>query len=116
MANNLAAESIPWTTVCFHSQQAAEKYLKALLVFHRRVPPRIHALVALLTLCVELNAELAELQPECALLADYAVEVRYLSDLLDVTAEDGRRAVEAMERICSEVELRLTQDTEVGVE
>lgn len=59
IANNLDAESIPWTTVCFHSQQAAEKYLKALLVFHRRVPPRIHDLVALLTQCVELDAELA---------------------------------------------------------
>ena len=26
--NNLAAQEIPWDTICFHSQQAAEKYLK----------------------------------------------------------------------------------------
>lgn len=30
--NNLSATTIPWDTVCFHSQQAAEKLLKALLV------------------------------------------------------------------------------------
>jgi hypothetical protein len=27
--NNLAAKDIPWDTVCFHAQQAAEKVLKA---------------------------------------------------------------------------------------
>lgn len=32
--NNLKAQQIPWDTICFHAQQAAEKYLKALLVFH----------------------------------------------------------------------------------
>ncbi|MBM4080999.1 MAG: HEPN domain-containing protein, partial [Planctomycetes bacterium] len=30
--NNLAAERVPWDTVCFHAQQAAEKMLKAFLV------------------------------------------------------------------------------------
>lgn len=38
--NNLAAGRVPWDTVCFHAQQAAEKSLKALLVFHGREPQR----------------------------------------------------------------------------
>lgn len=33
--NNLAATRAPWDTVCFHAQQAAEKVLKAFLVFHK---------------------------------------------------------------------------------
>ena len=32
--NNLAAKDIPWDTVCFHAQQAAEKVLKAFLISH----------------------------------------------------------------------------------
>jgi hypothetical protein len=27
--NNLVSESVPWDTVCFHAQQAAEKHLQA---------------------------------------------------------------------------------------
>lgn len=37
--NNLAAREIPWDTVCFHAQQCAEKYLKALLVSCKIDPP-----------------------------------------------------------------------------
>ncbi len=51
--NNLASEHVPWDTVCFHSQQAAEKMLKACLVFYRQPAPRSHDLVALLTHCVD---------------------------------------------------------------
>lgn len=32
--NNLAASNVPWDTVCFHAQQAAEKLLKAFLIHH----------------------------------------------------------------------------------
>jgi hypothetical protein len=31
--NNLQAGDVPWDTVCFHAHQAAEKILKAFLVF-----------------------------------------------------------------------------------
>jgi len=34
LENELKAEHTPWSVVCFHAQQAAEKYLKAFLVFH----------------------------------------------------------------------------------
>ncbi len=38
--NNLQAENVPWDTICFHAQQAAEKLLKAFLVYHERMPAR----------------------------------------------------------------------------
>ena len=50
--NNLAAEHVPWDTVCFHAQQVAEKVLKAYLVYHGQRPTRTHDLVALLARCV----------------------------------------------------------------
>lgn len=48
--NNLAAKEIPWDTVGFHAQQCGEKYLKALLVFHRIDFPKIHDLTELYAL------------------------------------------------------------------
>lgn len=47
--NNLAAKDIPWDTVCFHAQQAAEKVLKAFLVARGHDLSKTHDLVALLT-------------------------------------------------------------------
>jgi len=46
--NNLQAESIPYDTVCFHCQQAAEKLLKAYLVDRGVQPPFTHDLLLLL--------------------------------------------------------------------
>ena len=34
--NNLKAENIPTDTVCFHSQQAIEKYMKGAMVYYNK--------------------------------------------------------------------------------
>ena len=43
------AEKI-YNQVCFHSQQCAEKSLKAVLVFEGQIPPKIHRLNTLVAL------------------------------------------------------------------
>ena len=42
--NNLTVARVPWDTVCFHAQQAAEKLLKAFLVYHGHPLLRTHDL------------------------------------------------------------------------
>lgn len=74
--NNLAAARVPWDTVCFHAQQAAEKLLKGFLIFHRHEPQRTHNLVTLLADCVQIDAGLASLEEDCGRLTDYAVAAR----------------------------------------
>ena len=46
--NNLKAEEIPFDTVCFHCQQAAEKFLKAYLTGNRQSYPVTHDLFLIL--------------------------------------------------------------------
>jgi HEPN domain-containing protein len=87
--NNLQAASVPWDTICFHSQQAAEKLLKAVLVFHGLTPPRTHDLVALLTRCIEFDKGLATLEEDCRRLTAYAVGSRYPDDLFDPSKEEA---------------------------
>ena len=101
--NNLKAPEIPWDTICFHAQQAAEKFLKAFLVFHAQPPVPTHDLVALLASCVPLNPALAARQQDCQKLSYYAVAVRYPSDLYEPTETDARQMIEAANRIRSEV-------------
>ena len=101
--NNLSATRVPWDTICFHAQQAAEKLLKALLVFHAHVPGRTHDLVALLTECVPVAPTLAQRQQDCQRLSYYAVAARYPSDVFEPNEKDAREMIEAARRIRSDV-------------
>jgi HEPN domain-containing protein len=65
------------TTICFHSQQCAEKYLKALLTKHGIEPPWIHTLETLLDLIVSEIPELEQFRKILAQLTPYATEYRY---------------------------------------
>ncbi len=63
--------------VCFHSQQCAEKYLKAFLQEHRIRFERRHELNVLLDLCVPLDGEFETLRDTLQSLEHYAVLIRY---------------------------------------
>ena len=53
-----------YDAVCFHSQQCAEKYLKAILQENEREIPKIHNLIELLKLCAEIDSSLVMLQAD----------------------------------------------------
>ena len=83
-------EAPPFSVICFHYQQAAEKYLKGFLAFHGQQFVRTHDLLALLDLCVRLAPAMAALRSPSSHLTDYAVSVRYPS----IEAEPLRRDAE----------------------
>ncbi len=64
-------------SICFHCQQAAEKYLKALLQELGTVVPRTHDLEDLHDLLRARDSTLAGLRQACSILTPYAVEYRY---------------------------------------
>lgn len=105
--NNLASSEIPWDMVCFHAQQIAEKLLKAFLILHQRQARKTHDVVALLTECAQIDQRVGELLDDCRTLLRYAVDSRYPDPLYDPDEQDGRRAVEAMERVRSAMLERL---------
>ncbi len=97
--NNLYAAQVPWDTVCFHAQQAAEKHLKAFLVSCGKLAPRSHDLVALLALCVEAEPALGVLEADCRRLTYYGTTSRYPDETYEPDEEDGRQAFAASLRI-----------------
>src|SRR5260370_25198325 len=77
-ARTLAAVARPKRDVaCFHCQQAAEKYLKALLQEMSLAVPRTHELEDLLDLLLPVDASLASLRRSLRSLTPYAVNFRY---------------------------------------
>jgi HEPN domain-containing protein len=78
VAHKLADENLPpRDIVCFLCQQAAEKYLKAILQESGRVVPRTHDLVNVLNLLLPGNATLVPLRRKSRSLTRYAVDYRY---------------------------------------
>jgi len=94
--NNLRSEDIPYDTVCFHCQQAAEKCLKACLVSVGEPPPITHDLLLLLEKILPSNRAVESLRDQLALLMPYAVEIRYPDDWFMPSEEDSREAREAV--------------------
>ena len=85
-------DNCPFDTVCFHAQQCAEKYLKALLVFRSTDFPKTHDLVILLRLLSggeSIAMPVDEVQP----LNRYTIEARYPGDWEPITRVDAEEAV-----------------------
>ena len=64
--------------VCFHSQQALEKILKAFLIFHKIIPKKVHTLVFLLEECSRIDSSLAKLMSEIKNMDRFYIAARYL--------------------------------------
>ena len=91
--NNVAADNIPWDTVYFHAQQAAEKTIKAYLAYHSLPITRTHDLVALLSKATEIESSLKQLTGVCQRLNYYAVSSRYPDDLYEPDEKEGKEMV-----------------------
>ncbi len=94
-------------TACFLSQQAAEKYLKGFLAWHRVEFRWIHDLLELL--CRGIDARFGELEGACRLLNPYYIGTRYpIGRPVHYTADDAREALATAERIRQAVRDRLS--------
>jgi HEPN domain-containing protein len=89
---------VPYEIVCFHCQQAAEKYLKWVLVLNDIDPPKIHDLEELEKLCENIIPQFETLFEKCAVLTEYAVHTRY-PDEKQLEEHDMDRAIEYAQTI-----------------
>lgn len=78
MAKSALRRSKPLTSAsCFHSQQCAEKYIKAMLVAKDIEFPKTHDLLILDTLCNNAGIFTGFTKENLGRLTGYAVHVRY---------------------------------------
>ncbi len=99
-------DECPLGTVCFHAQQCAEKYLKALLTYEGLAFPKTHDLVVLYNRLVskaKLDIQREALQP----LNRYSIEARYPGDWEPIDAHAAREAVDTARRVRDAVRRKL---------
>ena len=63
--------------ICFHFQQAAEKYLKAFIIANKLEFRAIHNLMVLLDICKQKDARVEELRESCLFLNPFYIDTRY---------------------------------------
>ncbi len=85
------------TAVCFHAQQCAEKYLKALLTRDRITFPKTHDLLDLLELAKHSDPTTELLRSDLEYLEPYAVNLRYPGEC--ATRTEAQRSVRAVAQI-----------------
>ena len=100
VAERLLLDEEPFlNAVTFHCQQAAEKYLKALLTCWDMEFPKTHVLAKLIGLIETRDAALATSLLDAVSLTPYGVELRYPGDRPDASPGEAREALDLARKV-----------------
>ena len=89
-----------FSRICFHFQQAAEKYLKAFIVAHDLPFKKIHDLTELVKICQQKDKTFKELLENAQFLTDFYIDTRYPAFWpVGKRREEAERAREAAQKI-----------------
>lgn len=72
---------VPLEIICYHCEQAAEKLLKAALIFYGIEAPKSHDLIQLNKMCTSANPAFETLIDSCIELSPYGVQIRYPANI-----------------------------------
>jgi HEPN domain-containing protein len=76
----------------YHCQQAAEKALKAFIVYHTQLVHRGHDLIFLLKKCTEIEFAFIQLEQIASSLTNYATYTRYPDDSFSIDLAEAKSA------------------------
>lgn len=105
----LSEKALYLGAACFHAQQAAEKFLKAVLIHNQIDFPKTHNIGELLDLIAHVNQPMADSLRDATALNPYGMDVRYPGDFPEVTLEDARKAVKLAEKVRNKVRFILKE-------
>ncbi len=86
-------------TAAFHCQQAVDKTLKALLVWVNVPFEKVHSLTYLLDLGEVEFPDLTSLRENVEELAPYAVEIRYPSEMLEISSAEAGESLDTAKEV-----------------
>jgi HEPN domain-containing protein len=98
----------------FHAQQAAEKSLKAFLIWHERQFPLTHDLAVLLRLCVSIDSGIAPGVEPALDLTQFAARFRYPGEDEIPSIEEARQWVAAAAGVLVCVSTRIAGGNTAG--
>lgn len=90
--------------VCFHCQQAVEKYLKGYLIYKSGLLEQGHNLIKLCRKATSYEASFNDYIKDCAFMTTFYIETRYpAEDPLNVRQEDTEECLATAEKIMSKI-------------
>ncbi|HQI05954.1 MAG TPA: HEPN domain-containing protein [bacterium] len=99
-------------TICFHMQQAVEKYLKAFIVFKGLEAEKTHNISRILEKCISIDNEFSELRNEdIEMLTPYGTVVRYPDDFYIPTNEEAGYAIKLAETVKNFIQKKISTAT-----
>lgn len=98
---------VSYNPVGFHAQQAAEKFIKALLTRHGVAFPKTHSIRILLELAVPTLPDLYDRLISAHILTPYGVDIRYPGESPTLGRDEGAEAVRLAASVRTEVLSRL---------
>ena len=97
---NLKEGKTFFAQICFHFQQASEKYLKAYIIGHELEFRKIHDLPVLLKICFSKDPSLEQLREDCEYLAPFYVDTRYpVHWPTNFSSQEAQKALQSASRI-----------------
>lgn len=112
-AEDLLTCGVPLTShVCFHSNQAVEKYLKAFLTLRQVEFPKTHSIQELLDLVARADVELADELGPAITLMPYGDAILQPGDAPTPTEDEARAVLLLAERTVTEIALRIKMGVE----
>ncbi len=104
----LKSELYPKAVVCFHSQQLAEKMMKAYLTEKETEFVRTHDLMFLLTeYLIPVEKTMKNISEACEYLTDFGVLPRYPGDFPDLSDDEARLAFDYALKIKEFIEQKI---------
>ena len=85
--------------ICFHAEQAAEKYLKGFLAHHELHVRKVHDLETLVEDCKKVDQSFEEVLDDVIFLNQFYIESRYPDDYIVFSSEDSKEACVTAEKI-----------------
>ncbi|HOP31585.1 MAG TPA: HEPN domain-containing protein, partial [Spirochaetota bacterium] len=88
----------PLEIICYHCQQAAEKYLKSFLVLKNEPVMKTHDLSFLAEICIKIDSDFESIIQSCEELTDYSISTRYPSNI-EINLADMKKAILDCEKV-----------------
>jgi HEPN domain-containing protein len=108
LAKNERGNEVYFEDLCFNAQQAAEKAIKAVFIYHQIPYPYIHDLAALVTILLKNGINVPDTIKESAKLTRFAIATRYPQIIAPVSEREYQRAIEIADQVIRWSEREIT--------
>ncbi|MCS7214788.1 MAG: HEPN domain-containing protein [Thermodesulfovibrio sp.] len=108
----IAGDDPIFDTATYHTQQCAEKALKAYLSFKQNPILKIHDLGDLVEICMKYNKKFAELMDDADALTPYSIMYRYPPSFGSPDENEVKMAIEKAEKILNFVKMEIQRESQ----